>query len=356
MKMNICAIHKKYSFDAISRYRTEIMGFAALWIWIFHEWELILHSVPVLSYAESFIQKVGFCGVDIFFLLSGMGLTYASGKYPLRTFYKKRLQRVLPPFILIVAVYSICNGESWLTFLMRISGYSFLMGNMNTILWFVPAIIILYLLFPIYYRLFLSSKRKNLFTAAVILIWLVASVLLDGTLRIDLYGFTNRIPVFVTGILFGWTIQNKTLQFSIGRWIICCAVFAAGVSFAYTTNFRGMYLLVPLSNCCLPNYLLTVSGCALLSKLFYLLDNHCCKLYDLVKKFLNFFGTRSLEFYCVQEMVGGIAHKFLYQRFGSVLGNISNFLCAVLAAEIIYRICRFFLRLLESGLPKHTAS
>ena len=49
----------------ISRYRTELMGFAALWILLYHEWWPVFEgSLP--GKAEHFLTEMGFYGVDIF--------------------------------------------------------------------------------------------------------------------------------------------------------------------------------------------------------------------------------------------------------------------------------------------------
>ena len=68
----------------INRYRSPIMGFAALWIVFFHFWQpLFADGAPAaLFYAENVIKRLGFEGVDMFFLLSGMGLTYSIGNFP----------------------------------------------------------------------------------------------------------------------------------------------------------------------------------------------------------------------------------------------------------------------------------
>ena len=84
--------------DIVS-YRTELMGLAALWIYIFHEWVPLAPNVPVLGFIEGFIKQIGFFGVDIFFLLSGMGLIFAIEK----TFACDLLQAKISPRIAAVS-------------------------------------------------------------------------------------------------------------------------------------------------------------------------------------------------------------------------------------------------------------
>lgn len=71
----------------IIKYRTAVMGFAALWIMFFHEGMVLYFSNPLLYNLERFVKKTGFAGVDIFLLLSGMGLVYAIQKESIPYFY-----------------------------------------------------------------------------------------------------------------------------------------------------------------------------------------------------------------------------------------------------------------------------
>ncbi len=64
-------------YAALSKYRGAIMGFAALWIFIFHEYTVLSPVGTPLYGAAKFIKGIGFAGVDIFFFLSGYGLSFS---------------------------------------------------------------------------------------------------------------------------------------------------------------------------------------------------------------------------------------------------------------------------------------
>ena len=54
------------------------MGAAALFILYFHVFiKVIPPEHAAAHFIESRFKRFGYCGVDIFFFLSGMGLTYA---------------------------------------------------------------------------------------------------------------------------------------------------------------------------------------------------------------------------------------------------------------------------------------
>ena len=92
----------KSSLQLISKYRSQIMGFAALWIVFFHAWVPVFsgRGFRFIDDIEEFIRRTGFAGVDIFMYVSGFGLVNAIGKYKLPTFYRRRFARLYLPFFM----------------------------------------------------------------------------------------------------------------------------------------------------------------------------------------------------------------------------------------------------------------
>ena len=93
---------KLYHYNLMSRYRTHLMGLAMLWVIFFHS-SIIIHN-PIID----FVKSIGYGGVDIFLMLSGLGLYYSYRKCsnPV-SFYKRRVFRILPTYIPIVLGYYI---------------------------------------------------------------------------------------------------------------------------------------------------------------------------------------------------------------------------------------------------------
>lgn len=311
----------------INRYRSPIMGFAALWIMFFHLWQpLFADGAPMaLFYAENVTKRLGFEGVDIFFLLSGMGLTYSVGKHSLGGFYLRRFKRLALPFVAVAALRAVCERWGWRVFFFVVSGANFFVNSIYFFLWFVTAIAVLYLVFPLYWRLFSRARSKLVFTLAVIAAWYVLSLALKGTMREDMYGFTNRIPVFLTGVLLGWCAQNAvTLPSRRAVALIAAILAAAGLVLSFLCNFRGLEFILPVSNCCLPDFLTALGLTALLAELFARLDKGAARW---INRALGFIGGISLEFYCVQEFLGGRTINVLSERVPDAAVNL-----AVLAA------------------------
>ena len=102
-------------------------------------------------------------------------------------------------------------------------GIKFYTETIYQLLWFVPAILTLYLLFPLYYNFFKKASNKVEFTACVWIIWLLLTLALEnivGNIRPDFYGFTNRIPIFIVGILAGDILRKKEIILDKSKWIL----------------------------------------------------------------------------------------------------------------------------------------
>jgi peptidoglycan/LPS O-acetylase OafA/YrhL len=137
----------------ILKYRSALMGLAILWIVLFHS------KIVFSNYLIFFrlIQTTGYIGVDIFFLLSGIGLVFSYHKHPyIKQFISKRLMRILPAFwitLSLIACINLIIGEfDASTFVYKLLGLDFILRSQYTT-WFIPTIMFCYLIFPLYYYL-----------------------------------------------------------------------------------------------------------------------------------------------------------------------------------------------------------
>lgn len=340
-------------FELLTKYRGAIMGIAALSIYYFHAWTPLTlepqeSSIIILSFIEHVYKEIGFLGVDIFFLLSGIGLTFAIKKESLAKFYYRRMRRIILPFVTIGIIRGITQNWSWATIIGNITGFNFYAKDVNSFLWFVPAIITLYLFFPLYYKFFSKSQNKIIFTSSVIVIWLFITLLVRNTMRYDLFGFTNRIPVFAIGILIGYLIQNhKGIVFSIHTYISLILILILGLYLAYLTSYKEYELIVPMGNCFLPTLLIAVSSSFLIAKLLDMINNRFAKIGIILIKILEFFGIISLEFYCVQSWFVDIITLLLEDGWSKHLVNLSIFLLVTSTAWLMSVLFKYFWEFVE---------
>ena len=318
--------------NILEKYRTEIMGFAALCIFVFHairpSFSLKIGDADILS----FLVRIGFSGVDVFFFLSGMGLVRSMAKNSLGNYYIHRISRVYFPFLLIgllhIPVYGIGIAEC----LKRVTGYSFYFGYMYSLLWFVPAILTLYYFFPLYYMIISRIRRKVAFTVICIAVWFVISMIFADS-GSYLYGFTNRIPIFLVGVLYAYTRENKI---TLGRFIASVITLAAGLVCLFLAEVKNVSFILPVSDCAIPTFLVAVSLPFVLAGIFEKFNGK--KIMGMVGKILGFFGKMSLEFYCVQEILVYLLRDTSGLKLPNVLMNLLLLASCTVAGYILYRI------------------
>lgn len=116
----------------------------------------IFHFFKMLFYQ-------GDCGVNAFFFLSAYGLCHSYKKSLLCQFYKKRVFRLFPVYllfsiILFLLLPQVANSSIPRLLLMQISGITVFNGN-KIVEWFIPALIVMYVTFPILYIVLNGMRR-----------------------------------------------------------------------------------------------------------------------------------------------------------------------------------------------------
>lgn len=336
----------------LSQYRGIVMGFAALTIVYFHEWQYLFLWNDHLARAEDVFHRSIIFGPDLFFLMSGIGLTFAIRKYKLLPFWGKRLKRLAIPTL----VAALCMALTWhwtlADYVKNVTGWNFYAHSIYSFLWFIPAILTLYLVFPLYWRFYSRAKNQLVFTLVALAVW--AAISYGGThlFRPDLYGFINRIPIFLTGVQLGWMTQQQKLPKEERRgtfaldgnkplfWTVMVVFFVAGALLSYFTNQRGLQLGVPDSNCRIPNYLLSVSLTFFIVKLSDIIDQS--KIGHAVVKFFGFYGAMSLEFYAIQEWLGGLILPHLQPHLPNVAINLVLFAIITAAGYALWALNHYF--------------
>lgn len=226
----------------------------------------------------------GFLGVDVFFVISGFlvakGLNsqFAQGTFSLIEFYKKRIARILPPF-LVVCIFSLVLGyflvfpevykelskEIINSLLFKVNFYFahnggyFSLSSSDKILlhiWYISILIQFYILYPIIYKLiniFLRNKNSAiavtilssaLFILAIILQHKDSSYLLTQTRIWELF-FGACLSFYINNVRLKNLLnfnKGKTIQkvlFTLGLFLIIVSIF--------TTNLTNGQWLVPTS-------------------------------------------------------------------------------------------------------------
>lgn len=281
------------------------MGFAMLWIIFFHS----SVDIPNFLLPLKFCKEIGYSGVDIFFLLSGIGLVFSiTNDKSVVTFYKKRILRIIPTYwacLLVIFLNNLWGGEVEITsFFLSFVGLDFIiLGKSPT--WFVPSIFFCYAFFPAYYSL--STKYDiRWITLWFSIVAIVSSVLIVDTFISHLLIFTIRIPVFLFGCYVGFLLVHKKTDATLNNLYIngivlflSLAVLAAILlktdsSFRWSTGlwwYPAIFMAFPIS--------------VLVGFVLGKIEFRC----SLATKIFRFFGIYSLELYLIHGLFFGLASK-----------------------------------------------
>jgi peptidoglycan/LPS O-acetylase OafA/YrhL len=218
-----------------SRFRSEYMGVAMLAIILFHV------ALPRSS-AFFGLRRLGNVGVDIFLLLSGVGMWFSwtknavaeSGKQFLRawaSFYRRRLWRVYPTWLLVACLYYIPRYNHGTALWADGHGLIDLAGDIlvnwdfwlhdELTFWYIPAIMLLYVFAPPFIEL---VRRNSDFRWLVLLpiVWTVAvqwvTPVHEAVGHIEI--FWSRVPIFFIGICMGEAVQKGQRRKGSGVWLV----------------------------------------------------------------------------------------------------------------------------------------
>lgn len=274
------------SINTILQYRTPIMGFAALWIFFCHSYysgcyNFLAPFKPVIAF--------GWAGVDIFLLLSGLGIGLSLQKKPsFITFFKRRLDRIYISYIICISLLHILVYKfNFFNFLLDVSTLGYWIpyqNNFFTSFWYINAILVLYI---ISYPLFCIIKK---YPIIFFIIFSTTSLILYFSTNYAEFFFA-RIPIYFLGLLLSlyryYNFPKKVIiliiLFSLATFIFLCFL---------TTQIGGKYvsdlkLKIPLF------FFITPGIIILLTKFF---DTFKQKY---ITKIFFYFGSISLEFYLV---------------------------------------------------------
>lgn len=141
------------------------MGIAMIAIVGFH---LYLHDLDLYTNsckAVKLLFKNGYVGVDIFLFFSAFGLCHSYVNSSLGNFYKKRFIRIVPIYLLFAfCFYFLWNIDesNFISFLrdrflevtsLSIIHTAYTCPEHLRLAWFVPAIVNLYIMFPLFFKL-----------------------------------------------------------------------------------------------------------------------------------------------------------------------------------------------------------
>lgn len=319
------------SWNHLSKYRGEIMGFACLWVMLHHnsfDWQ------PSLDILRR-IANYGNLGVDMFLLVSGIGLYYAWQKKPkLGTFYARRLVRVLVPYAFLAIPYWIWRdlhlgkGSFWLD----VTQLSLpLQGVITT--WYIPAIVCFYLLYPLIAKYLFSGDCK---TRAV---WLCGALIIGciGLVGNEYYEnceiALTRSVIFIVGCCLGKSVYEKEP--------VSNHAVALSAVWLVINWFLRKHVSMPAVYIRFSYVPLCLALCLVLAWVFDRLSG-----WNWLRSVLRFFGDRSLELYLTHVLIRNVVYNYIPVRqwdpwgiltYGLIL--LISLIVSVLLHPLFGRLC-----------------
>ena len=304
----------------VSSVRSELMGVAILFVILYHLYCWV-PGTPLLR-----IFKWGFIGVDVFMFVSAFGLCFSYERNPLRVFYTNRAKRILPLLIvnsLMIAILKIHNGNDiWPAvkfFALNSTTLNYYLPGANHGAWFIPAIALLYLLFPALSKGIVISKGCGVLMASAIcllLSWKVSPII-----GWEYDCLMARVPIFLLGILAFRLVQKKANITGAG---ILSWAGIWGISLSYSqSSFFVATMFCPVF--------------MLLTSLIF--ESSMCS------KFFRWAGCHSLELFFGHSLGRAMVHTSFgiddKSGFGSlvimVLAMIIGCIINLMASKLIYK-------------------
>ncbi len=210
--------------------------------------------------------------VPLFLVLSGA--TLLTKQYSLIDFYKKRMSRVLIPFLFWLPAYWVFRWfmlQAWerprdIYSILQWGADLFVAEGVSKHLWFVYMILLLYLFVPFIAGLLKKASRRNVLI--FLISWLVLNGLqLSGVFAVDSFGLIIKklysYSLYAGYLVLGYFLFTSTVRFKAEKLlavlIFVISVIVASVSTYYLSRQCGKQTLTMMNSFSLNTFLQTVA-------------------------------------------------------------------------------------------------
>ncbi len=270
------------------------MGLSIIWIFIYHLFLFCPFSIseiePRGNYIFTFgslmqIYRTGYIGVDVFLFLSAFGLSCSYDNNRVRVYYINRIKRIYPLYIVflmtfyILLVFLLSNPsfKDFRIYIVQCSGLAALKLFKFDIEWFTPALIVLYVLFPLIYKVVKEICNWKTSIIPQLLLLCVSVYVSHIISNVFVDNLAYRIPIFLLGVLTYYNIKNH-------NWNRLALIYGMSVLLSFATQNEIMHYSL-----CVPALLFLVS------KIDHSSNNRFYRLISGVGKY-------SFEFYLAQVL------------------------------------------------------
>lgn len=273
---------------------------------------------------EIYLRQICVIGVDIFFFLSAYSIGKSNMGY--KDFIKNRFKKIYLEFLLfciIAAIYFKWNLKKFLT---TIFGLDLIKSGEGSFLWFIPGIMIIYLLLPLIKKL--DTRFPKIIPCILLIIYIVTVVLLSVFSNYDaLFILINRIPVILLGYYFArYDIFEKLNKNRIIYWAFAIIGTIVGIVISYAI-FKSHLKVTWFKEVFYVLYIPLILGVILIIEKIGKIG------------LIEFVGSITLELYGLQMIFGFKIANSIYSCVNNkLLSNILTILILIIISAICNRL------------------
>jgi len=329
----------------ISQSRAQLMAFAILGV-------LFVHSGIKIPYKFlNSIVQMGYGGVDLFFFLSGFGLFCSCQKDDkCLTFWWKRIKRIMPAYVICILITQlVLKGKVNWTNLWQdclFVGYWIRPLKWHYFAWFISGIMGLYLIYPLYYKIFrrypigatIHASLVGIFCAGIYSYYFLVLHPKGCNAFIHLFA---RTPIFFIGTLFAYLYEKEKMgNLSIRKeWLLVMLVlpFVGYKILGIVTHMGLTYNQLRNSGSIFYPFIIIIPGFAV--ALGFVLS-HC---HSVIKTVLGWVGNSTLETYLLIGVTFHYQKTFIKLAGGSnIVGCLLMIVTCIMIACFIHYALRLF--------------
>lgn len=300
------------NYNLLSKHRTKLMGFAILNILLLHFCQdaIVFNTKSKIIYRFSQIygRFLSSFGVDLFIIVSAIGIYYSWNKSKnIKNYFMKRITRVLIPYFLISIPYFlvinfVINNNTFIYLLKDLFFISFFQSG-NTIFWYIFAIMMFYILFPILNKI-VNKKNGNLYITLLLVLDVIFNYLIYKYNIVEynkIIILLVRVPAMLIGTIVAKKVYDKepisknTVSILFMLFFIVNMIFVYDFKYVIHDFFYSRYLIL----------IVAIMLMFVVSLILEYIDN------KRVNKVLEFFGKYTLELYLFHI---AFRHIIVYER------------------------------------------
>ncbi len=294
-----------------------LRGFAIIAVILFHTFGTLMHLqfelhmlLPLLFYSVAYLSVPTFAFISGFVLMHRYG-----GSFPVLSFYSKRAYRIVPPFLFFSFFYRWING-SIESFSLGEILMAFLKVNTGGHLWFLFALMQLYVAYPLLVRVYAFLKKHNKLEIFLIsalsfqifyaLLFPFESFLMGATL---VFYFVLGICCSDNYVVIRRTLQNMNSTCLVFPWIVLIPVVTLfAIDFWHFSFMEHVYPFSPWAYVVILTALLNAISILIILKVSVLL-----KKTTMLQKTILELGKYSFGMYLIHVFFISILKDLLFE-------------------------------------------